>query len=172
MVNVRDIKSGKIRATREMFGADQKARTEFGRSAQLVNEKSDAPRAIPTIHAASYFRDAVLLLASALLLMGCGSQTPIARPADGYDAIRFRSTVVIDNPFWSMTFPAGSVFTKDRINGSYGPVYCGHGSVNGGRVLEICIGVEPPNILILGPGDPRGTRSYPQPNGSFEFTKQ
>lgn len=111
------------------------------------------------------------VVTSVLLVTGCEGPQPIPRPSGGYDAIKFRQTILIDNPFWSLTFPAGSVFVADRTIKNYGVAYCGNASDSTGRVLAICIGIEPPSTLVLGPGDFRGQRRYPQPPDVFERTK-
>lgn len=115
------------------------------------------------------FQLVVLTLA---LAAGCASHTtrPIARPADGYDAIRFRSfTQVDDAGINTFAFAAGSVFVADRTEGGR-KVYCGDATVNGGRnTLNVCIGVDGDRITVSPGHLVEATRTLPP--GTIEHFK-
>lgn len=58
----------------------------------------------------------VLAIGVLLGLAGCTTLHPLPRPADGYDAIRFKQTIVLtDHSINEYQFLAGIVLTSDRM---------------------------------------------------------
>ena len=93
----------------------------------------------------------VLTVGVALALAGCSTSRPIARPADGYDAIKFNETVTVtDHGVNEYEFLAGTVLTSDRAMEGERQIFCGLIPINGSPLLA-CIGYEG-DSLVIGPG--------------------
>lgn len=95
----------------------------------------------------------ISVICIALGTIGCaGSWQPIVQPAPGYDAIRFRQVVQVDDHAVSTyLFSAGTVLVADRMTEDYGPVFCGNAWLNG-MVFPTCVGFEGDTTLVIGPG--------------------
>jgi hypothetical protein len=91
------------------------------------------------------------VLLSAFALTACQTISPKEQPPNGFKAIKFTQTVQVrDHALNLYLFEAGSLFVNDRESAQT-QLYCGHGSVNNGRIISICIGYAGPNKIIIGP---------------------
>lgn len=90
-----------------------------------------------------------LSLISLCALTSCGDGlTPISKPSDGYDAIRFKRTVKIDRGALNdLIFQANSVYVADRRTSDGKPCYFGT-FVNGVGLLPICLEMQGNNVVM------------------------
>lgn len=96
-----------------------------------------------------------ILLVAALGLLGCSAQLSQKLPQpSGYDAIRFRQQVTVqDHAVNKVRFPAGGLFISDRQSSDGRDAYCGLAFINSSPApLEVCIGYEAPTGIVIGLG--------------------
>ena len=103
----------------------------------------------------------MLTLLAALALAACAGATPIAKPADGYEAIRVKETVVL--PFGrGLMLPAGRVYVADRLSNRTGKLlWCSDDDYFG--CMDWSEGnatFQPDNVFSIGP--------FPIPPGAVE----
>ena len=89
-------------------------------------------------------------VALGLLMSGCGiTYWQIEQPLDGFEAIKFRKSVSIEDHVGNIYFfGAGVTMIGDHYT-EQGPLYCG--PATGAGVSGACVGFEAPNTIVIGP---------------------
>ena len=107
---------------------------------------------------------------ASLILAGCSPVSVKPQARDGYNAIRFRSTIQVrDHAINIYTFTANSVFIEDRQS-DFGPLYCGQATINDAITnFNICIGVRDESTIVIGPG--AGFKEVDRDVGASTFTR-